>query len=368
MKKLFFIAAMAGAALVSCTKNESVETPEQDVITFAEPVTALNTKATEILKDYPTSKCFSVFANYFTGNYTKLDEGKPYMKDVKTAYVQSLNAWDPKAGSGVNYYWPKQGTLTFAAYSPSEVSPYVSYDAKGIQFTDYVVESTPTQQYDLLFSERSYNQTKTTQDGWVAGDDSKYVGVDIKFNHALSSIIFNAKTDVNYNEDNFYIFLTKLSLVDVCSKGSFNQNLTDANGDLTDEDWAGWSGLADRTEYVVFEGAHPLSNSNALVPGVAPGTQSDVTDVQNSHLILLPQPLAGAKLYVEYKIMNINVSPATVIEQTATVDLSTFDVDNWFRGKRYIYNITFGLDKIYFDPIVTNWEQVTVTPDVAIGR
>ena len=80
MKKLFFIAAMAGAALVSCTKNESVETPEQDVITFAEPVTALNTKAVEIGENYPTSQNFSVFAHQYRTN------GDPNLDSRKYTY------------------------------------------------------------------------------------------------------------------------------------------------------------------------------------------------------------------------------------------------------------------------------------------
>ena len=366
MKKLFFIAAIASAALVSCTKNEVAEVAEQDVITFAQPVTALNTKATEILKDYPASKCFSVFAHYFTGDYTKLEEGQLYMDDVKTAYVSSLNAWDPKAGSGVNYYWPKQGTLTFAAYSPSEVA--AEYTASGIQFKDYEVQAEPANQYDLLFSERSYNQTNSTQNTWVEGDDSKYVGVDIKFNHALSSIIFNAKTDNNYKEDNFFIFITKLEVRNVWSKGTFNQNLVDTDNAMTNDTWQGWTGHDKRANYTVFAGIHELEKSNALIPGCTPGSQSDVADVKNTHLILLPQGLTGAELYVEYEIHNYNVNPVAKIKQTATMPLDEYNVKDWFRGKRYTYNITVGLDKIYFDPIVANWDNVTVTPDIAFGR
>ena len=364
MKKLFFIAAMAGAALVSCTKNESVETPEQDVITFAEPVTALNTKAVEIGEKYPESQNFSVFAHYYTeaeGGYTTFAEGDLYMNDVKTSYNAVIHGWDPKTGSGVNYYWPKQGTLTFAAYSPSLVE--ATYDKEGIHFANYTVDADCTKQYDLLYSERSYDQTKE-----MMVTNAPYNGVQIKFNHALSSILFTVRTDADYAADHFKIVLKKISIKNVLSQATFNQGLEDGNGKVTKPvaEHFGWAGHSYKKEYVAYESSKVLSTVASYTENIDVSNPRQ-NDTQNTNLILLPQEFSDQQLYIEYQIVNENVDPATTVNQNATFNLNYYG-DSWKRGYRYVYNLTFGFDKIYFDPVVTEWDEVVVTPDVAIGK
>lgn len=357
---MFFMAAIAGVALASCAKNE-VETPEQDIITFAEPVTAVQTKAVEIVGNYPESQNFSVFAHYYVDKYTSFDDNFIYMKNVETAYSTAVEGWDSKAAGGVNYYWPKQGTLTFAAYSPTDAEgdmESLKYTANGFKFTNFSVLADANEQYDLLFSERAYNQTKSTMNTSA----NPYKGVELQFNHALSSIVFYAKSDINYQADNFKITINKIDLKGIYSTGSFNQNLVDTDQAKTSETWVGWTGQKNAIDYTAFTGDLDLTVDNTLVSVV--DDDDDTTtitpgenDKQNSHLILLPQGLSNAKLYIEYTITNSNVNPVLAITQNATLDLATSNVDNWFRGKRYNYHLTFGLDKIYFDPVVTNWDN-----------
>ena len=344
MKRMFLFAAMACVALASCTKNEPVNVPQEDAITFAAPVVGLNTKAVEINGDYPTDYNFSVFAHYYTEDYTTFAAGKLYMDDVQTAYNSTLKAWN----STTNYYWPKQGTLTFAAYSPSTVA--AQYGATGLKFDNFTVAAAAADQFDLLFSERSYNQTN----GTMTDVEDPYKGVQLQFNHALASIVFNAKTDVDYSADNFEITLTKVEVRNVYSTADFDQNLTDGPAETTEVDEFGWTGHDLPVAYTAYAGEYALSASNALVPGITLGA----VDAQNSHFILLPQPLTDAKLYVEYNIYNKNVDPVAVINQTAELSLATTSAPNWFRGNRYTYNLTIGLDKIYFDPVVTAWAPV----------
>lgn len=356
MKKMFLFAAMACVALASCTKNEPVNVPQEDAITFAAPVVGLNTKAVEIKTDYPTDVNFSVFAHYFTGNYSTLTDGKLYMNDVETAYDATLVAWN----SATNYYWPKQGTLTFAAYSPSSVA--AEYDVTGLKFNDFVVPATAAEQYDLLFSERAYNQTK---DEMTTAEDP-YKGVQIKFNHALSSVLFKVKTDKDYSADNFQINVTKIEVKGVHGKGSFNQGLEDTDGSLTKSktEHAGWTpdATAALCDYVAFEGDQVLTTTAVVTENVVSGNF-----VNNTNLILLPQELpADAALYVEYTIYNNNTG--VTIPQNATVKLDAYgSVSHWLRGNRYKYTLTIGLDKIYFDPTVAEWVSVDAG-DVTIGK
>ena len=359
MKKMFTFAAMACVALASCTKNESVEVPQQDVITFAEPVTAVNTKAVEICENYPTNEKFAVFAHYFTGNFKGVHNGTLYMNDVETSYKETngLHTWM----SDVTYYWPKQGTLTFAAYSPAKVDNVV-YNGSGLHFNGFEVSTNSTEQFDLLFSERSYNQTK---DAMKVG--APYDGVELKFNHALSSILFTACVDAaDYAANNFKIALNKIYIDKVYSKANFDQGLENADGSVTKpvDQHFGWDGHSIPVEYVAY--------NSSMILGTTPAYTSNLTGVgknnqQNSNLILLPQTLDnGQVIKIEYTLYNENVVPAAVIKQTAEFPLETFT--SWERGKRYTYNFKFGFDKIYFDPVVTPWDSVTVTPDLNIGR
>ena len=361
MKKMFFMAAIAGVALASCAKNE-VETPEQDIITFAEPVTAVQTKATEIVGNYPTSENFSVFAHYFTEDYTTLSDGLPYMWNVETAYNDGLNGWDSKAvADGVNYYWPKQGTLTFAAYSPSradDTDMVVEYSDRGIQFKNFCVKHAPTAQYDLLFSERAYNQTKAD----MTTHADHYWGVQLKFNHALSSILFTVRTDKDYAADNFKINVTKIELKNVKWQGNFDQGLVDGNGRVTraNTEWPGWTVDNNTTvDYIAFEGDQLLNTTETRT--------KNITNANNSNLILLPQYLShDVMLYVEYTIYNNNTGIS--IPQNAELSIREYgNVQQWYRGNRYIYNITIGLDKIYFDPTVTEWVEIGAG-NVTIGN
>ena len=366
MKRFFFIAAIAGAALVSCTKNEVAQVENQDAITFARPVTATATKAVEIVDDYPTEYNFSVFGHYFTGIYTTIEEGQLYMDNVETAYSEECVGWDPKAvENGVNYYWPKQGTITFAAYSPSsaeEDMDEVSYTGRGIQFKNFVVADKAEDQYDLLFSERAYNQTKAD----MTTEKDPYKGVQIKFNHALSSIYFTVNTDIDYTPDNYEINVTKIELRGVKNTGIFDQGLVDANNRITrvNTEWPGWTVLDDSPvkTYVAFEGDQELTEKATPTENIEERENLN----NNTNLILLPQRLTNVKLYVEYTIYNNNTN--AVVEQTAELPITQYGtVAQWFRGNRYIYNITIGLDKIYFDPTVKPWENVQAGT-VTIGK
>ena len=66
MKKLFFIAAIASAALAGCTKNEVTGLDGQQEITFVGPVVGAATKAVpgEMPAGYATAESFKVQAWY----------------------------------------------------------------------------------------------------------------------------------------------------------------------------------------------------------------------------------------------------------------------------------------------------------------
>ena len=90
---------------------------------------------------------------------------------------------------------------------------------------------------------------------------------------------------------------------------------------------------------------------------------------QGDVLLMVPQGFdhnGGVKVKITY---TIDTDSDATLTQTHTVALSTLNEagagasthDDWEMGKRYTYDITIGLDRIYFAPTVTDWDDVTVT-------
>ena len=376
MKKFFIFAAMAGAALVSCTKNEPAATNDQQLITFAAPVVSLNTKAaTEVWNNYPTGTDydFAVWAKYFVdsnynnGTYTEWDEGQTYMEEVRVSH--DGGTWAPAK----NYYWPKNGSLTFIAYAPVSKASYASVTANGIAFTDYEVSTTPSQQVDLLFSERTYNQKVSNMDN-TAGDkvtgntgavkDDIYKGIHISFKHALSSILFNIKTAADYTESTT-ITLQGITVQNAISTKSFDQSLADENGAVTrNAHWNAPTTASNPVNYPVDITANQVITTTPYYPSGITKETAATNGLRATDLILLPQNLDGITVKINYTINNNGAGSlvagdnSEALTQIAELPLKTDAVPAWEMGKRYIYNIVIGLDTITFEPYVQDWVNV----------
>lgn len=355
MKKVLLFAAAASVAFTSCVKDEPAGiTASDSKISFEAPAVSGITRAVygEIASPYPKTENFSVYARYFSGNYTAFTDGTPYMTNVKTAYNRTIGTkggWDTESVlGGQAYYWPKNGTLTFAAYSPSDAAANcsVSWDAQGFTFENFTVKQNPAEHYDLMFSERSYDRTKSE----MAEGVTTYEGVDINFKHALSSIVFKVKTAAEYAGHT--ITVTDITLKNAYETGTFKQGLADANGAVTTA--AAWSGQTNE-----YNGGYSVLTADEAVESTTATKLVNVTP-----LIILPQAIAhgtnNIMIDVKYKIYN----GTSEIEQSATIDVSAYDLEAFELGKRYIFTLIFGLNKIYFSPEVEAWDEVTVTPDI----
>lgn len=385
MKKLFFMTAVVGLALTSCSQ-EDLGMPnqgDQNEITFAAPVVGKLTRANEVGNNYPITADynFAVWAHYYEEVFTTPAQGSLYMDEVIMGF-DGTSTWAPVSAK---YYWPKNGTLTFAGYSPASVNAKASYTDGKITFTNYVVAADKSNQVDLMFSERSYNQKKytanasdkTTDD--VAGangtgatpdvTDDVYTGAHLVFKHALSSVLFNVKTAADYTTtDKTKITLTGLTLNNVVSKGTFTQNIADAAGSVTvppvrgnntGDAWAVSTVDADKVNYTIDNASHLLTTT-AFWPAV--NAENDdapanfVNGLRKTDLMLIPQSLANVTLTVNYTIQS---ETGAAIPQTSTINLSSLTGDDWDWGYRYIYTITIGLEKITIEPYVTPWTDVT---------
>lgn len=373
MKKNLFLAALAGVALVGCAKNEVAQVTDdsQKEISFAAPVVAPVTKADYVtntsISTNPSGFTFSVWGWYCEGEGTfasataEFYMGLATDSGVEVTYDNTINdgtngsgAWKPATA----YYWPKNGKLSFSAYSPTAAKSDGTFRADaatGINITDYTVKGLD-KQYDLLFSDRAYDKTTSTD-----GTNNTYDGVDITFNHALAAIEIKARLEADYGTD--IIKVTKITLTNVNSKGTFKQNFV--NGYYYTDTPAAWSSQTTPVSYDLFTGSENVIYNS--------GTPQAITGCKNA--IILPQTInyispndaSNAQLIVEYQIKHGD----SYLNQTFSKDLSgvygsesggtAIAIDSWEIGKRYTYVLVFGLDDIYFAPIVEDWKDVTMS-------
>lgn len=375
MKKFFFLTVVAGVALAGCVKNEPAPFESEQQITFAAPVVGLNTKAVnEVWNNYPTDAAydFAVWGHYYAGGtYTTFAGGQPYMNNVTVSYDSDLGGWAP----ATSYYWPKNGSLTFIAYSPASVkeTEEVTVTKAGIQINGYNVDTDAANQVDLLFSERAYDK-KSVDDGYVEDGETdadpsvtydSYAGVHLSFKHALSSILFSARTKDTY--DGTTITLKEISLLNIKSKGTFNQNLKDANGETTAADAELWVGQSELKNYVI-SGLNQVLDANPYYPSTKGTGNPTVADgLRKSDFILLPHEFEEnigyiPTIQVKYTIKSPDSAPIDQVQEVSLVHLT----GEWKWGHRYIYNLIIALDKIYFEPYVTPWTDASGGYDITL--
>lgn len=362
MKKLFFIAAIASAAFVSCTKNElAPSVTEQEEITFATPVSNVVTKATLVNTTYPTTSGFSVFADYHKDEYNTAKDNPtknftPYMRGTEgvavTHKTKSItigsNTYNSYWSPANSYYWPKDGYLTFAAYSPTAANAHteITYSVtNGIQMNDFTIQA-PAAQYDLMLSNRATDQTSEKM---VINTPDPYDGVQIVFTHALSAIDFTVKTAKNYATDNYTIDLKSITITNAYSKGDLTQFANIDQGTAGNN----WTDYKEEASYLV---------PNSAITSLTNSAQEITPDTNTADLILLPQALTHSpnkvSVVVVYTVSHPDMGTGKSIEYTTTLPLDNGTISTWDAGKRYTYNITIGMEEVIFAPTVTVWVPV----------
>ena len=360
MKKLFFIAAIAGAALVSCTKNElAPSATEQHEITFASPVVGVQTKVLGAIgTEYKTEESFEVWSVYNTVDISAWD-GTTYFSDVTAQYNRDANGW----GLNPKYFWPANGKLSFVALSPALGADFpTSYtETTGFTIENWSQGNSESAIVDLMYSDVSWNNAKedfgANSEELNDKDKNPYTGVDITFNHALSYLVFKITTEDDYSNTTKFE-LDKITLSGIYNKGSFTQKATDP----WNENTTGGTGT-----YVAFEegrvakdaaGESITFNAIDFTEAAKSKTPADVPETIGKEIILLPQALVAnqQKITIEYRISTDGGTTwiAQVQEGYFYINSET-TVKAWEMGKKYTYTITIGTDEILFDPAVSEW-------------
>lgn len=314
MKKFYVFAAVAIAALASCTKSEVVYNQGQQEIGFRQFTGSMT-------KGDPTNLSELVGGPTTMGVFAHINASNPYKEYFSNAKFVTSESGSNLWGGDPKRYWPLQDKLDFTIYAPYVDGTTYKNDTK--KLTVAVANNTTAQQ-DFMYGTQRYMEKEKTSSG-----------VPVVLKHALSMVSVKIRSNV----DNLFK-VTKVEIVDAIQNGSF---------------------------VVTYDG----STSIEMTPGSTKGTVetysnttgTDLTTSEEgisfgSKLVFPLAPLAAtnaatnaAKLRITY-----NMEKATGLE--AVVNLS----DAWESGKHYTYNVTLTATEILLSPTVEDWGNGSTSP------
>ena len=398
MNKIIWISAVV-LSVAACAKNEvvPVNSGENQEITFN---VAPKTKADPDPDPDPKPKkeAFStnnVFASwaYYLPTGTDWDDKSDDPKDEKypKEYISgAVIAYREKtAGSAEkvwkaedSYYWPKNGKLTFFAYSLNKENLKLNEAAASMVMCDpfqgiYAnIDLSVDKNVDFLVADIKTDQKANTT---TTGEAGKYYtdGVPTLFRHRLSYLAFNVKTDKDYSAAGKKLELKSITFNNISSYGEYRQFATEISGATFPSGFR----AADATGTVSYTRI-PTTESPFTMEIKSSNTGSGVLVSDTDNFLYIPQTFAkGSKTdknaYIEVKytiatkvgkdehdqdiVVTENVTKQIFLNPEDGKGTKMFD--KWEMGKKYTINLTFTLDEILWDPAVEDWEDVTPATD-----
>lgn len=360
MKKVLFFALAAGVALAACTKNEVKPVEVDQQITFKAVVNKASTKAMIDGNTYDTGNTFGTVAYKVKDATSEL-----YIPVSEVKYTAGSPAyWSTEAP----YYWPKDGSkLTFYSYSPFKYSETgtttaitVSATADGLTFTNYSVKE--HQETDLMVADKKADQTSNTTN---AGG-SWATGVPTVFHHMLAQIVaINFQTVENASANpvvvkdyanghdgtsgHEYVAGDKQFVVtDVYFEKFYEQGTLTAGAS---QSWASTGTVTNSYTWYSETGGKKFINGKCTP--------------RNTYYLVLPQTHSNdAMLHVKYEIHTYTSANTHAIEKMdVSVPLKKLNA-SWEMNKKYTYTLNIDLDRIYWDPSVTEWTTGTGSAEI----
>ena len=336
MKKYFFILA-AAAALAACAKNEVTPVLSNENTEIAYNV-APKTKALDEAKqeNFDQHNVFASWAYYLPKDHTWAADkatSQPYIVNSKISHKNGI--WKDQTKS---YHWPKDGgSLTFLAYSLNkenltlaEGSEFTCTNTGGVQGHIDLKDNKNT---DFLVAEIAADKT---------ANENQYVfnGVPTLFKHKLSRVACTVKKAADYADKKFE--LKEINFLSVATYGSYAQ--------LPDEKFTAGTVKHDQ---IYTKAVQEITTT------AAPVATEDV-------VIYMPQTFADATAQIQVKYtVTTTVGAGSVVEDCVKEISINSKFDEWKMGRKYIFNLTFALDEITWDPAVEKWEDATAA-DVTI--
>lgn len=358
MKKLIVLFS-AVAALAACSKNEVVPAVSGKNVEISYKV-APRTKADP--QAFNTKNKFASWAYYLPSeknwesnhNDAKIYIGKEGEEGATISYGNSV--WKDQT---ISYYWPKEGNLTFFAYSlnsnsltdPSDTDTHftcLNHDSQYGIFGSLNLDTHPNT--DFLVADIAKDKTANQ-------NVYNFNGVPTLFKHKLSRVKFAVKKKSDY--PGATITLNSITFKNLVNGMTYSQFWNDAaKGVIPDYMFPG----TDRSNQEYTKKDFPVSSSISFDP---------VPDANEVRYIYIPQDFKNVKdatktatIEVKYTVTLKKGTSETDkgISETYTKTLNVKDIfDSWEIGKRYTFNLIFSLDEIKWAPAVGDWEDVENT-------
>lgn len=332
MKKIFY-SLLAIAAITSCAKTGEVSSDEIDVKIV--PITKLQNKANVFGAvdgtAYPTSENFDVYAYW-----KEVPAGEAFTDGIR--YIQSIT--DQNSGAeftnrgeywgGVDkFFWPKIGSLRFAAYSPSHLNVAHSQENDTYSVTGYTQPTETDKTWDFLVAQSSPSYSMMTENEKVI----------IDFKHALSWITLKVKAQDSYAAQAYEI--KKVTINNVKTTADFSASMAD--GSIGYGDWSNHSGNG---SIVVFEGSQMVTEELKDIETNKRGT------------IVIPQNTTDVTIeFVQHGINGTTTLPTMSLN--LKLDLQPQGTP-WVPGKHYNYKLIFSVKEILIKPTVSDWTEVNL--------
>lgn len=416
MKKLTILAVLALVAGASCTKSIPVSNNSPDASISFNPVSyTAGTKAeyfgeqnAAYTGDGATYEKFLAYAAY-----TETDAAAPSENFFPAAGVECLyNSTDDYWAPSTNYYWPKDGYLTFRAFSPSVWTGGTGYAGTvannwtatapvtyGITITGFTAGVAMDKQVDVLYSDvEAYKQrsdyTDATGVPYDDDDDSAFAhnGVNIRFRHALSAVQFYVMTDQDYSTgtQTHAFKVKKVEVLNVNYKGEFHENRTSATVNTYANAAAGsitfnsdnavtaspyWvpvdsNASTDETTYTPYENAtgQNVTDAAAAIGGLMIPIPQNLTHA-GTRVNVGDSPDVCVRVTYDYTFTNNGtphnytglISEFSISGRNGTYESGSagaYTVNQWLINHKYNYTLVFKLDPIIFDPKVEVWVNV----------
>ena len=322
MKKLLLVAA-ACVALASCVKNEMDFGPIDESPIGFQAIQGLESTRAAFGGTSFIASAYMIEGDVATDwDATAAAKKEVYFEDQTVKLIGSEWTTDPAQ------YWPKQGKLTFFAYTPAGVTPLDVNTTGNFDFvaTDYDVNAAANKDKDLMVADIAKNLNANT--------------VPAVFRHKLTNVLFTVKKAAG---DARTITLTKVQLKGLQHVGTYTMPYNYVYGSVVD----GWVPTAATADYDLLAAPGQVVTDAATAVNVA----------QN---YFLPQAFTDTKVvYIEYTIQN-GGSSETVKNTFKLSELDNLgsNDDKWLMNDQVTYAIEIaGPTKIIWTPSVEGWKS-----------
>lgn len=395
MKKLFLLTTLAAGMLASCVQTETIApelTEAEKEIKFQTVVAKQGTRAVIEGTEYgPTAPSFGSYAFHNVDGMMPGAVGYISDKEIVFNTQGELKYWAP---NGTNYYWPKEGSLTFYSYSPykyqeeaNKTTPLAPQAPEigqyGFRFMNYDVDA--HQETDLMVADIVYGQTANISHGG-------YTGVPTVFRHKLALISgFILTTSEDYDgawdgtpgsakAGDMRFKIRKITLKNIPTKGTFqSQGISGSTGDIIGEKWDAPTEAQVTKDYVWYnvgedgtEFGHVDSKKLHISKTATETTYNKNPTIENKYLLVMPQQfLAGSNqaLEIVYTIGTYDGSDWQITGEPYTKTVLLKDVHSgysdlgWSANKKITYTLEFSTTEIRWAPSVMDWENSDFTVD-----